>query len=168
MAEQSRVTFQADGFDEFEELLTKITNEFGYKDAQGILRKAVRVSMQPVLQTAKILAPVDTGAMVASLQIEARKPTRKDRQSKYVEQNDAVISAVTTAPGYKLAKKGIKSDARAVANEFGTAKMAGKPFMRPALESQSVSVLSTLSDELRVQLERYKARRSRRISKGKY
>ena len=165
MADKTAIQFE--GFFEFKELLDKMDDELGPKDSRGILRKAMKKSMAPVLQVAKILAPVDTGALVASLQIEARKPTRKDRRSKYVSNTDTAIAQVTTAPGNKLAKKGIKSDARAVANEFGTAKMAPKPFMRPALESQSAGVISILSDNLKQELERYKARQARRAAKMK-
>lgn len=163
MAEKTSIGFE--GFYEFKELLDQLEDDFGPKDSKALLRKAMRISMQPVLQAAKILAPVDTGALVASLQVEARKPTRKDKRSKYVSESDVAIAQVTTAPGNKLAKKGIKSDARAVANEFGTAKMVGKPFMRPALESQSTTVISTLSVNLKTEIERYKARQIRRAAK---
>lgn len=165
MADKTAIQFE--GFFEFQQLLEQMEKDFGPKDSKAILRKTMRKAMQPVLQTAKILAPVDSGALVASLQIEARKPTRKDRRSKYVSASDVAIAQVTTAPGRKLSKKGIPSDARAVANEFGTAKMPGKPFMRPALESQSAGVISLLGDNLKQELERYKARQARRAAKLK-
>ena len=173
----AKASLNFEGFQEFDELLTSMIDDIGQKDARGILRKAVKNAMEPVLLHAKFHAPNDTGALSASLQLEARKPSRKDKRSKYIDEGDTVISAVTTAPGWKLAKTkfhhrytrkketGIKSDARAVAMEFGTANVAAQPFMRPAMESNATGVLNILSDELRSELERYKARAARRMAK---
>ena len=46
-------------------------------------------------------------------------------------------------------KEVVKSDARAFANEFGTAKMPAKPFLRPALETSSAQLLESLATSLR-------------------
>ena len=128
--------------------------------------------MLPVLNKAKELAPTDTGALMASLRTEARKPNRRDRQSIYVNPSDVVIGKVTTASGKQLAKKkfknlrtnqkqvGIESDGRAIANEFGTYKMAAKPFMRPALETTKSQVIAELADNLKAQLLKYKSKKA--------
>lgn len=172
-----KISFGWEGFKEFEELVDQMVEDFGEKDTRKMMRNAMKNAMQPVLVDAKLRAPSDTGALAASLQVEARKPTGKDRRSKYVDKTDAVIASVTTAPGWKLKKTaffnkknkksdikqvGINSDARAVAMEFGTAKVAAKPFLRPALEANKAVVVDSLGDELKTQLERYKARAARR------
>lgn len=174
----TRVTFGWEGFEEFDELLDQITMEFGVKDTRRILTRSVRQAMQPVLWDAKINSPVDTGALQASLQVEARKPTRKDQRSKYVDRQDTVIATVTTASGKKLAKrkfhnvrtgkmqKGITSDGRAMAAEFGTAKEAARPFLRPALESNQQTVVNSLGDFLKDELEKYKARKARKAARA--
>lgn len=170
------VKFEMEGVQELQDLLSQMRDELGEKDSKRILSRVVRLSMTPVLETARSLAPEDTGALKASLQIEARKPTRRDKRSKYVSEHDTVIGLVTTAPGKKLARIafknqktdskflqiGIKSDARAVANEFGTARMDAKPFMRPALESKSQEVANSLATSLRQVLEKYKARQAKK------
>jgi HK97 gp10 family phage protein len=165
------VSVQFTGVKEFEELLGEMQDDFGVKDQKKILTAAVRKSMAPVLSKARQLAPIDTGALRASLRIEARKPSRRDRKSMYVNPSDVVIGTVTTASGKQLAKKkftniktgqkqiGIESDGRAIANEFGTAKIAAKPYMRPALETTTASVLTELGDNLRAQLIKYKSRK---------
>lgn len=175
-----KVDFYWEGFQEFEETLNDLVQDYGMKDARRVLTKAVKQAMEPVLFDAKLRAPVDTGALSASLWIEARKPTNKDKRSKYVNKDDAVIAAVTTAPGYKLAKTsfhnrknttsnikqvGVKSDARAVAMEFGTANVAAKPFLRPAIESNSANVVNSLGDYLKVELEKYEKRLQRKLTK---
>ncbi len=159
------------GFDEFGKLLKEMQSDFNESDQKKILTNAVRKAMQPVLSQARALAPVDTGALRASLRVEARKPSRKDKKSIYVKTSDVVIATVTTAPSNVLAKKqflnhktgkkqkGIPSDARAIANEFGTAKHGAKPYMRPALESQTGIVLDDLAGSLRLALLKYKSRK---------
>jgi len=170
------VKFTMEGAKELEELFNQMHDEFSEKDSKRLLNRAVRLAMRPVLDTARQLAPADTGALRASLQIEARRPTKKDLRSKYVSEHDVVIGLVTTASGAKLAKTafknlktdskflqiGIASDARAVANEFGTAKMPAKPFMRPALESRSQEVVNSLAKNLGQVLEKYRARQARK------
>lgn len=190
MAVKEHIQFE--GFYEFSELLDQIKDDFGEKDSKAIMRKAMKASMEPVLSKARMEAEksVDTGALQASLWIESRKPTNKDRRSKYVSRNDIAIAAVTTAPGWKLKKTafhnrkntksaikqvGVASDARAMAvefgfkhiaqREFGSAKVPARPFLRPALESTSSTVISILSDNLKRELERYKARQARRAKR---
>ena len=159
---------------EFTEVIREMQNDFGEKDQKKILSSAMRVAMKPVLEKAKNLVRVDTGGLRASLQIEARKPTTRDKRSIYVSPTDTVIGTVTTASGKQLAKKnfknvrtgkkqkGIPSDARGVAEEFGTAKRAGKPFLRPALESSSSQLLESLTMSLKNALSKYKAKQPKK------
>jgi HK97 gp10 family phage protein len=162
------------GQQEFTEVLREMQDDFGAKDQKKILSSAMRVAMKPVLSRAKSLVHSDTGALAASLRIEARKPTQKDKNSVYVSPTDTVIGTVTTASGKQLAKKtfknlktgkkqkGIESDARAYANEFGTHKMAAKPFLRPALESSSPEMLNLLTESLRTAISKYQAKQPKK------
>ena len=178
MATVVKVEFE--GWAETTELFKQISNDFGEKDASNIMRSAVRLSMKTVLEKARSLVSKDTGALAASLQVEARKPGKKDFRSKYIFPGDVVIGAVTTASGKVLAKKefknlksgnskfkqiGIKSDARAMILEFGTGQRVPKPFMRPALESSAAQVTGTLGKSLGVALEKYKAKQAKRLLK---
>ena len=161
------------GIAEFKELLGQIQEDFGPKDTKNILRNSVRLAMKPVLATARALVPKDTGQLAASLQIESRKPTTRDKASKYVTANDIVIAKVTAYIGkeghrrtFKSIKSGSKtemeSDARAIAMEFGTANDPAKPYLRPALESNATVITTNLGDSLRQSLEKYKARQARK------
>lgn len=172
------IKVEYEGFAETQELFKQIVNDFGYKDASNIMRNAVRQSMQPVLAKAKSMVAKDTGALAESLQAETRKPQRKDKNSKYILPGDVVIGAVTTASGKVLAKKaftnlkntkskikqvGIESDGRAMFLEFGTAKRAAKPFLRPALESSAAQVAGTLGESLGAALTKYKAKQAKKV-----
>jgi len=186
---QTNVTFKLQGYKEFEELMLQIQGDFGVKDANNILKTAVKSAMVPVLMMAKALAPKDTGALAASLRIEARAPNHRDLNSRYVLVTDTVIGTVTTAPGNVLARTkflnlkhqvklkkgsknwtvkqvGIQSDARANVQEFGVEfgshAMPAQPYMRPALQSQGVVAVNMLGQTLGQALEKYKAKQSRK------
>ena len=167
------VLFKVKGFQEFEDLLLQIRDDFGVKDAKNILKTAVKDAMTPVLLTAKSLVAVDTGALRESLRIEARSPNRRDKNSRYVLDTDTIIGTVTTAPGNVLARRsfhnlhnkkskikqvGIPSDARANVQEHGSYKMAAHPFLRPALESQGANAASSLGEKLGKRLEQYRSK----------
>jgi HK97 gp10 family phage protein len=151
------VSIKLEGVGSVQAVFRELADEIGDKKANSkILIPAVRESMKPVLAKARADAPVDTGGLKRSLQVEARRPNRKDKRSKYIANTDTVISLVTTAPGKKLAKLGIKSDARAIAQEFGTARNPAHPYLRSALESQSTSVVNNLAGILARRIDKYK------------
>jgi len=184
------VTFKIEGLKDVYAAFEELAAEIGDKTAQSkILIPAAREAMKPVLQMAQLNAPMDTGGLKLSLQVEARRPTNRDRRSKYITENDTVIAVVTTASGKKLeqmsedaglekAKKrlakmegdghlyaykahkfeGIKSDARAVAQEFGSSRNGAQPYLRPALESQAAETAKRLGDILGRRLNQYKAK----------
>ena len=184
MAEYVKISIT--GGVELQQMITQMQGDFGEKETNKVLVSALRSSFAPALAKAKQLAeiggegytrPYATGELAASLRIEARKPTRRDRNSKYVQEGDAVIAKITTAPKSKLVKiraaiakrRGKKFDAskiqhfdgRAVAQEFGTSRMSAKPFLRPALESTQREVLSLLAERIKMRINQYRARNTR-------
>ena len=177
-------TFKMEGFQDFEALINEIVSDFGPKDTKGILRNGMKKSMKPVLSSAQFRAPVDSGALEASLRIEARAPTAKDKRSRYYIPGQVMVAYVSTAPGNKLAQVsyydrkmvektkntrttmpyksvGMKSDARANVQEFGSPYFPAQPYMRISLESNADQVLKTLGDDIGAVLERYKAKKNR-------
>lgn len=176
------IKFKWSGFDDFEDLLDQIDDDFGAKDAKKILRNACRASMIPVLESARsnlqAHGNIDTGQLYASLQIEARAPTSRDKRSVYSTPTMIMIARVTVAPGRKFEpdkkllsktyknkktsqKEHMHSDARAYAIEFGTArwlKGEGQPFIRPALESNSQRITDSLAENLKQALLKYRSK----------
>ena len=156
------VTIKLEGIGEVDKALKALENEFGDKLARSkVLIPAVREALKPVLLQAKANAPKDSGDLTKSLIVEARRPNSRDRRSKYVTQTDTVIAAVTTASGKKLAKMGIKSDARAIAQEFGTANHPAQPYLRPALESNAQSTVTRLGEILARRIEQFRIKNSK-------
>lgn len=173
MAEKFKISVTGDK--ELKEILAAMEADFGPKDTAKVLVAAARDSLAPALSRAKTLAPKDTGTLAASLRIEARKPTRRDKRSVYINETDTVIATITTAPPSKFVKiydveasykakkdkyKKVKApgDARHIAMEFGTAKVAPKPYLRPALESTSFQVINNLADKIRARILKYRSK----------
>ncbi len=156
------ITIKLEGIGQVDQALKQLEEDFGAKTAQAkVLVPAVREAMRPVLLDARQNAPEDTGDLTRSLLVEARRPTKRDRRSKYVTQTDTVIAAVTTASGKKLAKMGIKSDARAIAQEFGTARHPAQPYLRPALEANAQNTVTRLGNILARRIEAFRAKMSK-------
>lgn len=176
------VTFKIEGLKEVHAAFGQLAREIGDKTAQSkILVPAVKEAMQPVRDQAIANAPVDTGGLRLSLRTEGRRPTKRDRRSMYIYGSDTVIAILTTASGKKLKamsegkgllksrKKlakmgvenaesftGIQSDARAIAQEFGSAKNPAHPYLRPALESQATQTATKLGEILGRRLKQYR------------
>jgi len=175
------VSIKLEGLGDVDQMLRQLESEIGDKAARSkILIPAVREAMLPVLSSAQADAPIDTGGLKLSLQINARRPNAKDRRSKYVTRTDTVIAVVTTASGAKLKKMseaenisksrrklnklgvnsesffGIKSDARAIAQEFGSARNPAHPYLRPALEKNAANVVEKLAQILFRRIENFR------------
>lgn len=184
------VSIKLEGVGDVASAFDALAADIGDKKANSkILVPAVRDAMQPVLTAAMQKAPTDTGALKMMLQVEARRPTNKDKRSKYINSNDTVIASITTASGKKMKQwnealktdkgkkniqrrllragltpeqtrefKGFKSDARAIAQEFGTASTPEQPYLRPALEANAQSTVNRLAASIRRRIEQYKAK----------
>lgn len=180
----SSTKFEITGLANTLSVFKQLEAEIGDKQARSkVLIPAVKEAMKPVLAMAKSLAPKNTGALQDTLGIVARRPTNRDRKSKYITGKDSVIAIVTTKNIPKKLKKqfaaenkglsgkelrsakqkfyqshNIPYDARAVANEFGTANMSANPFMRVSLESQASNVAEKLGQILKQKIEQYRGK----------
>lgn len=185
MATYSKV--EVTGLSDALAVFNELADEIGDKKATSkVLVPAAREAMRPVLATAKLLAPKDTGDLMRTLQIEARRPTKRDQRSKYANPTDTVIALVTTkafpkkkrqqfyaenADLYKQDKGAYRKkfkefaqsinfpyDARAIAQEFGSAHNGAQPFMRPALEINANQVANKLGEIIGRRVEQFRAK----------
>jgi HK97 gp10 family phage protein len=150
-----------EGFSEFEAQLKELAQ--GYRAdlvARNTLVKAAKKSMETVLISAQSEAPIGDKPrdernpihMVDTLRLDARIPTERDKKSYYVNETDAAIAVVS-----------VKKSAVSLAQEFGTKKIAGHPFLRPALDNNVNQVLAALKDELATIIPEY----ARKLAKRK-
>lgn len=140
------------GFEELEKALLEIANDFGYTEAvKKVLipsaKEAMHHTFTSVKQYIEMQGLIDTGEMLKSVRLTARKPNSKDKKSIYIQQGDAVIAEVS-----------VKTDERAVSQEFGNARTPAKPFLRTALKFSSDAVVDTLETSLANKLTKYKGK----------
>jgi len=180
----SKTQFHVTGIKETLDVFELLAVEIGDKKATSkILLPAMREAMQRVQSVARMLAPIDTGKLKESIGIIARRPTNRDKKSQYIKRSDIAIAMVSTRvipkhitkefsqanKGLKgrerstakrafLTEKGLAYDKRAVSQEFGNAELPAKPFMRPALESQTSAVVATLGAILKQKIEQYRSK----------
>ena len=142
MADSNNLT----GFKELAKALKELGPRVGRKHLRGSTSKGAAV----IRKKARELAPVDTGEMRKDIQIK-REKTSGDNVASY---------SVYTRSGKRsrLAGKARNVDKDSFYwkfLEFGTAKMAARPFMRPAFEAEKESAVDAIGAELdkRIQKE---------------
>jgi HK97 gp10 family phage protein len=189
MTQRTAFKIGVEGASELGRMFKDLQDDFGYEKTKPVLVAAAKRAMRPALSKAKQLAPKDTEELAKSLQVEGRKPNRRDRKSVYVKATDAVVAFITTAPKKKLIKirkamerkkakregrdfneqefndNAQRFDARAIAQEFGTAKHPAKPYLRPALESTAPTVIESLGRELKLEIMKYRMKNFGKLSK---
>lgn len=147
--------FKTEGFKELEEVLIEMGEDICYaKTASKVLIPAIKSAMQPVLQTARQLAPYDeknftTPHLRDTLRLSARVPSSKDQRSIYSEPGDIAIGIVS-----------VRTDKRGISQEFGNNDTKAQPYLRPALESQSNRVVNILGTFLTYKLQQYKSKKA--------
>ncbi len=178
------------GAEELAYLLDQISKEYGVESAdKNVLIPAAKKAMTIVLNAAKAnLVPghgYDTGQLQRTLRVDARIARPKDRRSKYVEPTDLIIAQVTALldkAGHDVSDgramfveygtknhnktmampKGLsKRGQLALQREFGTVRMAPRPYLRPALEKNQNEVVDKLKAEIQNHIEKYKAKNSK-------
>lgn len=133
---------ETEGFDNLDAMLTELG---GIQRSDLAVRKlypAMRRALQPALAYAQQNAGYDPDNksgihMRDTLRVDARVPSESDRKSGYYSDGDFVIGVLS-----------VKKSAVSLANEFGTAKMAQRPFLVPALQANIDKTLHVLSEEL--------------------
>lgn len=150
-------TIKLEGFAEFEEQLKAMAQGFrGDLIARNTLAKAAGDAMQIVEQSARSMAAYDENNtsgvhMRDTIRTDFRIPNSRDKQSGFVNETDAAIAVVS-----------VKRSAVSLANEFSTAKMPAKPFLRVSLDRNAENVLSILKERLSILIPAYALKLSRK------
>ena len=182
------------GAEELAYLLEQISKEYGVESAdKNVLIPAAKDAMKLVLNSAKSkLVPghgYDTGQLQRTLRVDARLAKPKDRRSRYVSETDLVIAQVTALLNKEgndvsdgramFVEYGTKNHNKTIATpkglskraitamqrEFGTVRMAARPYLRPALEENQNEVVDKLKANIQTQIQKYKAKQAK-LSKG--
>lgn len=155
-----KLTFELEGFEEFEQQLKAIAEGFrGDLVSRNTLVPSAKVAMESVFNSAQTKAPVGDKPRDAknpfhmrdTIRLDARIPNEKDKRSEYVNETDAAIAVVS-----------VKKSAVSLAQEFGTSKISAHPFLRPALQENAGVVLNVLKSQLASRIPDYAAKLARK------
>jgi len=138
-------TFTLDGLDEVRATLRDVAP----KEANNIMRATIRAITVSINKDAKANAPVDSGAMKASLKVRSRK-----------SKPDNPIFEIWAGA------KGATFDAyywRFV--EYGTKDTSPRPFVRPAVDAARAKMSSMLRDEFGKKWEKALAKKRKSAAK---
>jgi HK97 gp10 family phage protein len=130
------------GFDE----LAKKLKELGPKVAKNGLRRATSAGAAIVRNDARARAPVDTGEMKRDIMM------KRERDARGGDTTGAVYT-VYVRSGKKSRMAGKKRDVDRDSFywkflEFGTNKMAARPFLRPAFEANKEGAIEAIGKSL--------------------
>lgn len=149
-----------DGLEDLELQLSALM-DMGRADkmANKTLVAAAKHAMEPVANQVQVTAPRGTKPrdernpihMADTVRLAARIPTNADRKSILVNQSDAAIAVVS-----------VKKSAVSLAQEFGTKKIAGHPFLRRALQDNAEQVVDIFKKDLQDLIANQMAKQSRR------
>ncbi|MFY9803890.1 MAG: HK97-gp10 family putative phage morphogenesis protein [Candidatus Acidiferrales bacterium] len=147
MTIKNGVQFEVKGLSELQSRL----EELGNMPAKKVMRKSLREWGEKMVGFIVELAPFNTNFLRRHFNFEI-KLSRGDIGGK--------VQVGPTTDLYPTTEKGLfgkvhKRTARMVASwiEFGTNKMAARPFMRPALSKNAQELIETLADALRRELK---------------
>lgn len=150
--------------------------ELGAVAAVKVMQGQVRHAMKPVLERAKAMAPVDEGALRDGLAIRVLKPSQTKKSS--------VMAGIVVRPppgmtkAYRRLRRLVKEKWKQrslkrelIRNsatwrwhfvEFGTSKMAARPFLRPAMDASADGIVTEFRKDLRKRIHKLRAKRFRR------
>lgn len=156
MADEINVEVKLTGFAEFDELLTKLGDDFGYAEsAKKVLVPAMRKALEPIKNATLPLIPYDEKSkdyyhLRDSLWSYARVPKDRDKASKYIHENTAVVGIVS-----------VKKNTVAISQEFGNARVPAKPYLRNGLARGSIQAINVFGKELGERIIKYRAKKSK-------
>ncbi len=146
------MSFQVLGLQALQDQLLEIGAELGQKTLAAASRRA----FAQVIERAKGLVPVDSGALRDALRLRVVKPKGGDTM--------VVVGMYVAAT--KGNGKELPPARRWHFVELGTVHMPAHPFARPALDATAGSVLEDLKTELAAAIQRAMKRKARAAAKA--
>ncbi len=147
--------FKVSGFEELYKAMDDLAEEIGKAKTDRIWKRALGYAMEPVLERVRANAPVDSGQLQDHVYMKAHRPQGRDKQSSSF-QGEVMMARVSVSPKRDDSVERTVLNKRgnfqtyglhrpvALAQEFGNAKQAARPFIRPALESNHQQVIDRL------------------------
>jgi HK97 gp10 family phage protein len=165
--------FKAQGFEELFARLDAIKDEVGKGKTDKLWRQMLSNAAKPILATAKLLAPKDTGQMAEHIYLKVHRPMARDKAGKsyagevYMARitastiRDDTVYKFIVNKNNKLQTVLANKKPVPVSQEFGNAHTGAHPFLRPALEQNIDKVTELMASQLKIWLDSYDRSKAR-------
>lgn len=165
------VTVSLEGLRELDAAL----GELGKATGKNVLRRAARAALEPIAEEARSLVPVDSGALRDSIVVSSRLANGQAKlrysAAMFARQGrDAAVAAMRNelrANGRSTVEMFIGAGQLPHAHliEFGSAKNAPRPYLRPAWDAGQNKLLGDLKEILGGEIEKAAARQARKAAR---
>lgn len=147
------VTIKVEGLAALEATLRELTDEVAYKS----IKRGVMAGAEVIRKEASIHAPVGPDRVYGPNNKKAGKVRRHLFQSIYkrlFNEKKGILDGLTFATVW--VKVGWnKRTFYGMFEEFGTSKMAARPFMRPAYDTKKFEAVAKIVDEIKVGIRKF-------------
>lgn len=159
--------FKAQGFEDLFARLDAIKDEVGKAKTDKLWRQMLSNAARPILNTARSLAPRDSGQLAEHIYLKVHRPMARDKSGKTyageVYMARVTVSTLRDDTVYKFIVNKKNKLQTIVANkkpvpvsqEFGNARTPAHPFLRPALEQNIDKVTEIMGSQLKTWLDSY-------------
>lgn len=147
-----RTSFRVEGFSELDNALKELPKATG----KNALRRAARKALEPVMEAARSMAPVDDGTLRNSLKVATKLSKRQASIHRKMVRDDKASVEVYA---------GASALPQAHLSEFGTVNQAPQPFLRPAWDQNKDKVLDVMKTELGNEIEKAAKRLAKRAAR---
>lgn len=146
-------TFRIEGLADLEAALIGLREEFDLSrsTAKNTIKRALTDAAEPIRSDAEARAPVLSGTLQASVIVSTKLSRRQKSQNKMESPVEVYVG-----PGPLP---------QAITQEFGAAQHGPQPFMRPAFDTNKMSVMNSLKDAIAAQIEKTRARLARKAER---
>jgi HK97 gp10 family phage protein len=144
-------TVRIDGLKETQDALRQLPDA----TARNVMRRVLKKNAEPFVTTAQAEAPVLTGNLRQRIRSGTGLSRRAKRAHRKVHRDDVELH-IGPAPIHP----------KAVAAEFGTFKERAQPYMRPAWDSNRMSVVENIGSDLWSEINKTAQRLARRSARA--
>lgn len=130
--------------------------ELGKVAGRNIMRRVLIARAEPIAEAAADLAPVRTGNTRDNIAVSTRLGRKARSGHDKLSPHAVEVYIGPTEPNVFYSTY----------TEFGTSKSAPKPFMRPAWDAASETLIDGLADDIRAEIDKVVARRARKAAKA--
>ncbi len=167
----AREVVRIEGLRELEQSLSEVPKA----TARNVLRRVLMKRAQPIVDTARQLVPVDSGQLRDSIAVSTKLGTKAGKSE--------FAAAMRAGLGKEAAVQAMRDARRAAAGqgsfaevyvgpgrlphahmvEFGTSRMAPRPYLRPAWDAHKGAILEGIKEDFWAEIQKSAARRARRL-----